>query len=498
MASPSAATASSSGPSPAAKALNRRGSEGLDEELEKDFKDSPRFNEHVPLLKKSTTKQVVAEAGIVEGINYEIGRLRSLLTMETDDNSQVTFYDHTSLLTGKALLMIFRSAFFQRPVFQTFVNVMTICTFTAVATFFLPRARLINTERFFSIAQYLTVFITFMLGLYVVQAFKRWWTCVTIFENFLVAIRQMIFMLHSVRTPRAVLNRVQHYAVASGYVLNAEARNAQAKTHDHHHEHLAFLLDWLHSKKFLDEADVRQLHKMVRRGRPQLGDDGDPDEGEAVDERDVFCTRCIWSWIGELLSMPRNEEGELLAAPLQARLFSLIQDCIRHLENLKVNILLQTPFMYAHLLAVLVHLNNIIVSFSFGIGIGAAIYAVYDTSDATQDPNASKNESMLKGLYRAFQISFTQVLNAILTPVFNVAFLHIAHVLSYPFGDDAYHLPTETFIARNYRYLWMMAENRKYYQNQMQIHNIQGYGTVKTHGHASSAKPNQIDDEDCD
>merc|ERR1719401_3220729 len=84
-------------------------------------------------------------------------------------------------------------------------------------------------------------------------------------------------------------------------------------------------------------------------------------------------TRATWGFIGELLAHVTDLTKKQLPPPVETRLIGLCQICIAQVEELKMNITMQTPFMYAHLLSFLVHVNNFILAMSCGISIGSAV-----------------------------------------------------------------------------------------------------------------------------
>merc|ERR1719502_1144941 len=82
-----------------------------------------------------------------------------------------------------------------------------------------------------------------------------------------------------------------------------------------------------------------------------------------------------------------------------------------------------------------------------------------DTMDALLYGVVSSSPT-LKEYVQALQVTGVQVLIILVGPVLYMAFLHIAHMLTYPFGDQSYHLPTETYIDRLDDELKQMAQQR--------------------------------------
>jgi len=420
---------------------------------------SARLEEGVPLLGKmmhtprdSARKDTFAYACKeikTKGIgsySHEVYDDACLSLIDKAQNGKVLKYDHDSLLTPKSILSLSMSAFSQKPVLMTLAYCTTLCMLAAAGVFFLPRARKIDTEKFEAFASFLKVFIGFMLGTYVTGAFTRWWSSVTTFENFLSNVNLMMFMIHTIRGRSDWRIKVEKYCVCSGYILNAEIRSVHA-VDDTGKTNMPELLDWLAENDFLAQEEANMLKSC------NIG---------------VCCrTRAIWSWIGELVSHPEVEEGMHVPPPLLVRTIVLCQSCIEQVELLKMNVSMQVPFMYAHLLSMLVHANNTLVALICGISLGSALNEVRMRSEqisGDRGMNGHSEVSSLEQLYGAGQQVGIQIVTVLLVPMCYVAFLHIAHMLCYPFGDQCYHLPTETFISRLHVDLQQMTGQREFFR----------------------------------
>jgi hypothetical protein len=424
----------------------RRGSQGLGDKAislrltEEDYAGRPTdLEEGVPLLHNynkdskmvpSFTKKLMDSDGPAH---------------QVDHNNKMLCYDQDSLLSVTSLKNICTSAFCQGPVIKTFLYCSTLCIISAIIVFHFPKSSKLNTQDLQSFNQYLKIFIAFMLGIYLQQAFKRWWFAVTTFEKFLIAIRQMVFMLHTLGYHPEVRKIIEKYCVASGYILKEEVRFAE-KVDKGDHGETEECLFWLVRKRMLTQDEVDHLDKKGK-NTPLFGR-----------------TRAIWSWIAELISHPMVEEGLTVAPPLLLRCIVLCQYCIMEVENLKLNITMQTPFMYAQLLSILVHINNTLLALSCGMAIGSAANEIGRRNDQLTGTRATdlRDVSVMQQLYGACTTLGVQILIVAFVPMLYVAFLHISHMLCYPFGDECYHLPTETLIARLHSELLSMTENRHY------------------------------------
>lgn len=419
------------------------------------------LDEGVPLLPKNPTFQTTlpddtaempelsnkerirkAASGV---LNYASAATTQSPVFGESHHNKLLMYDHDSLLTARALMFVGRSVFGQRPVIYT----LSYCTFlagaAALGVFYIPKASKLDTEKFQEFGNFLKFFIVFMLGIYVQQAFKRWWVTVTTFEKILIGIRQLVFMLHTIRSTPASRKMIESYCIASGYILNVEVRNTQMIDRKHHVD-LKGVYSWLVAQGMLSEEEVVQL------GKSHAGS--------------LSNTRAIWSWIGELVSHPMVEDGVTVLPPLLVRTIVMAQSCVSEIESLKMNITMQTPFMYAQLLAILVHVNNAILSLSCGMALGSSMNEIRRRSEQLSGERDShhRNVLLMGQLYEAIQTIGLQLVIVLVSPMLYVAFLHIAHILCYPFGDESHHLPTETLIARLHSELNHMSENRAYFR----------------------------------
>lgn len=433
-------------------------------------------------------------------------------------NNKLIYYDHNLLLSWTTFGLMGKSVFLQGPVAKTFIFCISLAAGLAVIVYFIPSASKIDTQRFQYLCDFLTVFISFMLGIYVQQGFKHWWCSVTTFEKVLSSIRQLIFMLHQIKPGDKFVREVEELCLASTYILNAEIKtsNTVLKLSSSNTSHDLETL-----------ARIEQLEREANTTVHWLGKHG----FLTADEEDVLKnikasagvmtrTRAVWGFVGEMLAHMTDLTGKTLPPPVETRLISLCQECIEEIEELKMNLTMQTPFMYAHLLSFLVHVNNFILSASCGISIGSAVNETVlrgnqifgdsagriDSSDVTdsadvflRQTNPTSNAaaaSTFRNFYAAIQTTWIQIIMVTLTPILHVAFLHIAHLLCYPFGDDDYHLPIETLIARLHSELNQMTLYRKAFRDTLddkKARNIDGAGQRQ---HASVAGSNDDHDHD--
>lgn len=413
-----------------------------------------RLEEGVPLLPSRASQRRSTFSSFKEDVKQQGTRkaLTQALTanqssselLSTSHNEKLLLYDHDSLLTYKVISHIGMSALGQRPVCLAVVYTMCLAIMAALMVFHFPNSSKFDSVKFNAFGEFLKFFIAFMLGTYVTQSFKRWLSSVTSFEKILVAIKQMTEMLHTIHCRPEWRRKVEDYCICSGYLLNVEVRTIHVSKKKQRQE-IEDVFNWLTRKGLLSKEESEFLQNVQ-------------------DSTPMARTRAVWSWIGEMVSEPFLEEGKTVMPPLLSRTIQLCQACIMDVELLKMNITMQMPFMYASLLSILVHMNNTILAVNGGMAVGSALNEIRRRSEqlAGERKTDRSTVSTTEQLYGAIQVAGLQIAITWIAPMLYVAFLHIAHMLCYPFGEKNYHLPTETLIARLHADLKQMDEQHTF------------------------------------
>jgi len=407
-------------------------------------------------------------------------------------NGKIHRYDHEVLLSWRVLSGWMGTIFVQRAVYIILPYVMFLALVSCIAVYAgLPSARKLDTSKFNDFVNYIKVFIAFMLGLFLNNAFARWWSSVAYFKRFLVSIKQLMFTMHAVSVAPELFAEVERLAISSAYILNEEVHCAQLSFKHQRKDRWEIALTKLVADGYLtvrERTDLEQQSHCMEGGAGTLG---------------VMSTM-IWIWIGETLSQVRLDSK--VAPPMYVRLLFLCQDCMAQVELLKTNLIVQLPFTYVHMLCIMVHLTNILAAITAGLTIGSAMaeaHSRYDEAgiahaidrqnaqyeDATQEGIQDISLSMraahvigtailgaphsrrhyLGEMYTAFQTMGIQVIMLLLQPLLYQSFLVIAHSLCYPYGMGICHMPTETFIKQCHYELQVMASGSSSHRKRLKI-----------------------------
>lgn len=369
-------------------------------------------------------------------------------------NGKIIYYDHERLLTWKAMFALGGSVFSHRNVWSVGFYVAALAFVVAFAVaHLLPSARKLDTKKFTYFVTFLKIFISFMLGGFIDKCFNRWWSSVSTFKRFLVGIKQLMFTLYATKVDPDMFMTIERYCIASSYLLNTEVHNAQ--TMQTGRENAMFKIDqtfdFLVENDLLTEKERSMMESVRHETDCQLG----------------VMTMTVWTWIGEMMSQVKREAGGAsISPPMHVRLLVLCQDALAQVENLKTNLVVQIPFAYAHLLAFLVHLNNTLLGISCGLSIGSAVSEAMSRHETAAETGGWSTH-LVKEYYGAMQVVGIQVLVVLVEPMLYMAFLHIAHSLAYPYGDEQYHLPMETFIAQLHIELVAMEKGRRLHKERV-------------------------------
>lgn len=354
-------------------------------------------------------------------------------------DQKLEFYDHEKLLTWRVVCSISGSAFTQPSVlFMGFSTLLIAAITCTIVLAFVPDAEKFNTKRFGLFLVFLKVFITLMLGTYVGQSFKRWQSMLDQFEHYLTNIKQMVFLLHSIKVSPELLDLIQRRVIAGTWLLNTEMQCIQQVKKDKAGS-VADTLDWLNDCQLLEDDEHKQLGEMLVWAE------------KAKCHGLLATTNAVWAWIGELISEAQLATGAAIAAPMHVRILQLCQDCLEKIEDLKMSIVTQEPYVYAHLLSFLVFANNFLLALSCGLTLGSTAAEVHMRHEQVTDGGAHREDGFrgrVGEFYEAIQTMALQLVILVVEPMMYMAFLNIAHMLCYPFGIKSYHLPTENFIRR--------------------------------------------------
>lgn len=345
-----------------------------------------------------------------------IHRRRSSLTAKAEENEHIMVYDTREL--GKwETLVTYTGTIWQNPLLWWAVaRILALSTVVAFIMALQPDPQSVVKANFMQLASALKLFVTFLLGFFMSTSIKRW--SVTV-DGFLV-------LFNSSRN----LN-MQYIALG----VHDEARKLTARfgilsaTFLHHE---------LRTRAITDKKQAEEVWKEIF-SELQLEGQLTAEEAEImsrVSDRAGLC----WVWVASLLgSLAQEGVIPLMASPTYGRLISLAQVAQEGIRKVRVSVAVQSPFVYVHTLAFLVHVNNIFCAIAFGCVLGTGIASVLARHDVELGRRLWGGVfDNLKGddrgtLWGDIQTIVTAFMTCVGFPILLQAFLQIGLLLAQPF-----------------------------------------------------------------
>lgn len=286
-----------------------------------------------------------------------------------------------------------------------------------------PSPHDLKMSPFFDIVHYFKVFIAFMLGMYMSACLKRWWSCMQALTDFFLGIRRLSWFLEANGAQRECVDAVQRLSIVSAYLLENEVTSIWVEQPESRDELWETLVEHLVTDGHIHKDEVDTLELYVEHDNRAL---------------------VVWSWIGIHVSKLQ------VPPPIKSMLYGYVAAQTDIVTQIKNFLLFQLPYMYSHMLACFVHINNILISVACGVGIAVAIADVVKGYNHWDDHKAGHtlpdDMDPRAMVYSGKQAIFAQLLVLFTQPLIYQAFLEIASTLNDPFTHQVYGLPLHDCI----------------------------------------------------
>jgi hypothetical protein len=246
-----------------------------------------------------------------------------------------------------------------------------------------------------------------MLGLYMAHCVTRWWNSVSSIIDFFHCIKTLVFFCNSLNVDRAQRDTIERLCIMSCYLLEIEITGFY--TTDRENEDR-----WSSLREFLLHDGLASKEELALLDQVE-----DSDRASAV-----------WTWIGAILGMLD------VPPPLKTTAVKYGQAALANIKSVKFYVTMQLPFMYSHMLALLVHANNAALAVASGVAIAVLIFEASHQADMDR----------VSKVYRAVQGIFIQILAMMLQPAVYEAFLTVGALLADPFTNETHGLPMLDYV----------------------------------------------------
>merc|ERR1719387_1453895 len=151
----------------------------------------------------------------------------------------------------------------------------------------------------------------------------------------------------------------------------------------------------------------------------------------------------IWSWIGVLIGQTFSDLNQKGQPPVAAQLTKLALAAMCALSNVKTSVSYQIPLSYVHTVAMLVHVNNILLAVLTGVATATQAQRAVDSDSALEgDASRAVKQDFARSVQRMIVYTFSLIVN----PLIYQAFLHIGTCLNDPFSGKGTAFPIHEFV----------------------------------------------------
>jgi len=335
-------------------------------------------------------------------------------------------YRTESLVTWEAFQITFTTVWVSKELWVMMLRLMglafAICLLTIVI---IPRPDRLKVAKFTEVSKFLNVVVGLLMGFFLTSSMNRWHSCVNSFLQLLDAIRNLQMQLVALGVPDKDSILMLRYAFASAWLLYG-----------------TLLLETISGKEAQIAARAvmyEKLHKKVARIDPT---------GNTVllTESEISAVRntrdppgVMWMWVAAFIGR-LAQDGVIppMQSPTYGRIMSLCEVAHGGIRNVHGSISVQAPLTYTHMLATLVHINNLLCALTLGVVSGVAIGTSLMAHDMHlhTSRDASWNEST-----RDWQTLLVTFLYCTIGPCLYQALLIIALHLAQPFDTEDAEIP---------------------------------------------------------
>jgi hypothetical protein len=329
-------------------------------------------------------------------------------------------YDPHMLGTWQAFLTTRGTVFNDPVIWWTVLKLSGVALLAGFMLFItVPRPDKLDTTKFHDAVNFIKVFIAFMLGLFLNACLARWYSILQALTDLFLAVKKVTWTLNSCGVDVEDRLRIQKLMVLSCYLLEGEVSKQWESDKSMLKPHWESTCALCVKQNVMTSAQRQMLEKGVQFHNRSLA---------------------VWSWVGTLM---RKLKGPGISPPMVSRIFQDAAEAIDAMKKIKTFSTLQLPFMYTHMLACLVQVNNILLAIACGLSCAVSVSALVHYSQLLYRQGGTQH---LSEVYHAVQSLLVTLCCLVVEPMLYQAFLIIASTLADPFTHDKYGLPVLEYI----------------------------------------------------
>jgi len=228
-----------------------------------------------------------------------------------------------------------------------------------IALLVIPKPERLQAAKFTAVSKFLNVVVGLLLGFFLSSSMTRWYTCVNGFLELLDAIRNLQMQFVALGVPEEQTVLCLRWGFASAWLLYRQLIRETERLSGAEFDHDEMWRKLCAKVTHIDKSGKANLLKE--------------------EEADVLrLTRdppgMMWMWNAALIGR-LAQDGWIppMQTPTYGRIMNLCQSAHGGIRQVRQAISIQAPLTYTHMLATLVHINNLLNAVTLGLVSGVAI-----------------------------------------------------------------------------------------------------------------------------
>jgi len=357
-------------------------------------------------------------------------------------------YDIERLSSWHAFFATVGTAWHDPTLWWIMVLLLIVSAITCLLIVFWADPSTRHEESLNRISTFLNIYTGTMLSFSIASSVNRWYRCATGFLEIFDAIRSLQIHLCTLGATKERVVLVVRYGVLSVFFLavQLETEAVNMITHCDGPERNTRIWELWESLK----ADLREEEEEDERtAGPRLLAMDDKERLILASVRDP--ASMLWMWVGSLIGrMAQDQDIPGMASPTYGRIMSLVQDANTGIRSVRAAIGILPPYVYVHMLATLVHINNILNAIVFGCCLGVTV--AHRRGTWADDLRLIWNRKLWNANANQVILDFQHVLVCFLLNMFGSflyqTLLQVTLYLSTPVSREETRLPAKKLRAR--------------------------------------------------
>lgn len=340
-------------------------------------------------------------------------------------------YRTRSLTTWEAFSITYTTVWVSKDLWSMMLRLAGVVVVTAIISLLIiPNPARIKVAKFTEVSKFLNVVVGLLMGFFMSSSMNRWHSCVNGFLELLDAIRNLQMQLVALGVPEKEGNLALRYGFASAWLLYGQLL-VETK-------HLSG--EASKDKHIMWKQLMKKVARIDRSGNTLLLAEWEVDVLKMTRDPPGM----MWMWVAALIGR-LAQDGWIppMASPTYGRIMNLCQSAHGGIRQVRAAISVQAPLTYTHMLATLVHINNLLNALTLGLVSGVAVGTALQANEMHL---YTAREASARETAQDWQNVAVTFLYCFFGPLLYQALLLISMHLAQPFDSEDAKIPLDRLL----------------------------------------------------